>query len=80
VQAERASSVEAPRAYRRPTSIGNVFMGLATSHGPFIQLSRHETTIERSYHRALHDLERLQARRKGEAVIPPVVFNVSSDD
>jgi hypothetical protein len=57
-----------------PTSIGNVFMGLATSHGPFIQLSRHETTIGCSYHRALYDLERLQARRKGEAVIPPVVF------
>jgi hypothetical protein len=47
-RAERASSsVEAPRAYRRPTSIGNAFMGLATSHGPFVQLSRHETTIER---------------------------------
>jgi hypothetical protein len=78
-RAERASSVEAPRAYRRPTSIGNVFMGLTTSHGPFIQLSRHETTIERSYHRALHDLERLQARRKGEAVIAPVTLDVSSD-
>jgi hypothetical protein len=78
-RAERASSVEAPRAYRRPTSIGNVFMGLTTSHGPFIQLSRHETTIERSYHRALHDLERLQARRKGEAVIAPVALDVSSD-
>jgi hypothetical protein len=58
----------------------NAFMGLATSHGPFVQLSRHETTIERSYHRALHDLERLQARRKGEAVIAPLAVDVSSDD
>jgi len=75
-----ASSIEAPRASRRPTSIGNAFMGLATSHGPFVQLSRHETTIERSYHRALHDLERLQARRRGEAVIAPGVLEVSSND
>jgi hypothetical protein len=75
-----ASSIEAPPAYRRPTSIGNVFMGLATSHGPFIQLSRHETTIERSYHRALHDLERLQARRKGEAVMAPAALDVSINE
>jgi hypothetical protein len=58
--------------------IGAVFRTLAVSQGPLFQLSRHETTIERSLHRALHDLERLQARRKGEAVMAPLVLNISS--
>lgn len=69
-----------PVIVNKAISIASVFRSLATSHGPFVQLSRHETTIERSYHRALHDLERLQARRKGEAVMAPVVLDVSSDD
>jgi hypothetical protein len=58
--------------------IGAVFRTLAVSQGPLFQLSRHETTIERSLHRALHDLERLQARRKGEAVMAPVALDISS--
>jgi hypothetical protein len=57
--------------------IGAAFRILAVSQGPLFQLSRHETTIERSLHRALHDLERLQARRKGEAVMAPVVLDIS---
>jgi hypothetical protein len=56
--------------------IGAVFRTLAVSQGPLFQLSRHETTIERSLHRALHDLERLQARRKGEAVMAPVALDI----
>jgi len=45
--------------------------------GPFQHLSRYETTIERSLHRALHELERWQARRKGEAVMAPIAVDVT---
>jgi hypothetical protein len=44
---------------------------------PFQNLSRYETTIERSLHRALHELERWQARRKGEAVMAPIAVDVT---
>jgi hypothetical protein len=44
---------------------------------PFQNLSRYETTIERSLHRALHELERWQARRKGEPVIAPIAVDVT---
>jgi hypothetical protein len=44
---------------------------------PFQNLSRYETTIERSLQRALHELERWQARRKGEAVMAPIAVDVT---
>ena len=82
IREEKAKALEIKRQnFGVPTtSIGAVFWNLAVSQVPFVQLSRYETTIERSYHRALHDLERLQARRKGEAVMAPAVLHVSSDD
>lgn len=42
-------------------------------------ISRYETTLERSLFKALHELERLQARRAGQAVIPPAVVDVNLD-
>jgi hypothetical protein len=62
--ASASSSVEASREGVRAGSaavpspetvfnIGAVFRTLAVSQGPLFQLSRHETTIERSLHRAL---------------------------
>ena len=40
-------------------------------------LSRYETSIARLRERALHDLERLQARRQGEAVELPIAVDVT---
>jgi hypothetical protein len=79
---EQAKALEVKRRdFGIPTrSIGAVFWNLAVSQVPFAQLSRHETTIERSYHRALHDLERLQARRMGEAVMAPAALDVSGNE
>ena len=34
-------------------------------------LSRYEVTLERSLYKALHELQRLQAARDGQAVPPP---------
>ena len=45
------------------------------------KLSRYETALERGMYRALHELERLQAARRGQHVTPPAVLDVevSSD-
>lgn len=40
-------------------------------------LSRHEAALSRSWFRAMHELERLQARRAGEHVPAPAVIDVN---
>ena len=42
----------------------------------FVTLSRYEAAIERSMFKALHELQRLQAARNGEAVPLPVAVDV----
>jgi hypothetical protein len=42
------------------------------------RLLRYETTLERQLYRAMHQLERLQRRRLGEAVPAPAVLEVAS--
>jgi hypothetical protein len=56
---------------------GPGLIATALLNGPFQNLSRYETTIERSLHRALHELERWQARRKGEAVMAPIAVDIA---
>ncbi len=41
---------------------------------------RYQTTIENRLYKAMHELERLQRMRKGEAVASPVMVDVSNDD
>jgi hypothetical protein len=43
-------------------------------------VSRYEVTLERSLYKALHELQRLQAARDGQAVPLPVVVDVSVSD
>jgi hypothetical protein len=38
---------------------------------------RYEVALERMRQRALHELERLQARRRGEAVVAPIAVDVT---
>lgn len=40
------------------------------------KLIRYETSIERGIFKALHELQRLQARRNGETVTPPIAVDV----
>lgn len=40
---------------------------------------RYESSIERGFYRALHELQRLQAARRGEGVAAPVVVDVNVD-
>jgi hypothetical protein len=45
--------------------------------GDWLQLfSQYETRLDRMLHRALHELQRLQARRSGAEVPPPLVVDV----
>jgi hypothetical protein len=43
------------------------------------KILRYETTIERSLYRALHELERLQAKRNGKETQVPAVVDVNVD-
>lgn len=56
-----------------------VLFGEAFSFGEdsLAKLCRYETSIERSLYKALHELERLQAARKGKHVPVPVAIDVN---
>ncbi len=68
--------------YRRRDALsGRVTLGAAFSYDAanvdaFGKLARYEAAVERGLYRALHELERLQARRAGERVAPPAVLDV----
>ena len=57
-------------------TLGRTFARDADQANAFSKLSRYETTIERALYRALHELERRQAARRGAAVTPPQVLDV----
>jgi hypothetical protein len=46
------------------------------SQDPLAKLSRYETSMERSLYKALHELQRLQASRKGQPVPLPVAVDI----
>jgi hypothetical protein len=56
--------------------LAKAFTWDARGGNSFSKLSRYESTIERSLYKALHELERLQARRAGEQVPLPAVLDV----
>jgi hypothetical protein len=60
-------------------NIGTVFGRLSVDKYPLPQLSRYEAGIERSMFRALHDLERLQARRRGDPVVSPLAVELRAE-
>lgn len=57
-------------------TLGAAFLEDASKVDAFSKLVRYEATIERSLHRNLHELQRLQANRTGQPVPPPVVVDV----
>lgn len=54
---------------------GSVFRRLSDSRDHVFPLLRYENTVERSFYRALHNLERRQARRLGRPVSAPHVID-----
>jgi hypothetical protein len=63
--------------------IGRAFLVSRSSDALRI-LTRYEVTLDQSFYRAFHELQRLQAARAGEAVPPPIAVDftsgVSADD
>jgi hypothetical protein len=59
-----------------PQSLGTLFARDSADEGAFLNLSRYEAAIERGLFRALHELERLQARRLGVDVPPVATVDV----
>src|SRR5262245_2769465 len=58
-----------------PTAtFGLTFMRAATAFGT---LSRYEASLERSYYRAFHELQRLQEARRGGHVPLPLALDVT---
>ena len=57
-------------------TLGRTFARDADRANAFSKLSRYETSIERQLYRALHELERRQAARRGAAATPPQVLDV----
>ncbi len=55
---------------------GLAFIRVANNSDAFSKLSRYESTIERSLFKALHELQRLQSARSGQAVPPPMAVDV----
>jgi hypothetical protein len=58
-------------------SLGLAFIRAAEGADALSRLSRYETTIERSLFRNLHELQWLQAARRGHPIVPPVAVAVS---
>jgi len=47
--------------------------------GMYEQLSRYETRIQRGMYKAMHELQRLQGRRRGEPVPPPIAVDLNGE-
>ena len=57
-------------------TLGRTFARDADRTNAFTKLSRYETAIERQLYRALHELERRQAAKRGAAVTAPQILDV----
>jgi len=42
-------------------------------------MSRYESSLERNFYKALHELQRFQAMRLGQQVMMPIAINVHSE-
>jgi len=57
-------------------SLGNALSYDFANQDTYGKLIRYETSIERGIYKALHELQRLQARRNGENLPPPVALDI----
>jgi len=57
-------------------TLGLAFIRDSQGSDAFSKLARYEAMLERSFYRALHELQRLQAIRRGHAISPPLAVDV----
>jgi hypothetical protein len=77
-EAAHAAALERGRqaAVRKEGDIPMLGRAFLAHEGTFAALSRYESNIERGAYKALHELQRLQAARSGQAVPLPVAADV----
>ena len=63
----------------RGCDLGVAFIRQAKGADAFSKLSRYEATIERSFYRALHELQRLQAARLTGRISAPAAIDIGVD-
>lgn len=64
---------------RTSISVGQAFLRDAKGADGLSKLSRYEAALDRALYRALHELQRLQAARRGAPVSLPQVLDVAID-
>ena len=77
----KARDLQAIQTDEIPT-LGSAFINDSEKADALSKLSRYEAMLERSFYRAFHELQRVQATRKGKKLSPPVAVdvNVSRDE
>jgi hypothetical protein len=78
-QHQRALSDETVHAEHQETdlaTLGEAVVLDSEGSDSLSKLSRYETTLERSLHRTLHELQRLQSRRQGKEIPAPLALDV----
>lgn len=61
-------------------TLGYVYQWDLAEKSAFLPFLRYESSIERALYKALHELERLQAIRKGEKIPKPIAVDVSVNE
>jgi hypothetical protein len=73
----QATQIATLRDESTAATLGLIFIRGSSGADPLSKLQRYETPIERSYFRALHELQRLQHARLGGHVLPPVAIDIN---
>ena len=76
VEADSEKQIAEKRLSMAGLRLGTSFVGLSSDEDLLGKVQRYQTTAERSFFRAAHELERLQRRRIGEHVAAPEVKDV----
>ena len=58
-------------------AVGLAFIRDANGANAVSKLTRYQVSAERTMYKAMHELERVQARRRGQPVPPPVALEVN---
>jgi len=74
---ERYSFIESVDDENGSEALGHAWIRSIANTDALSPLSRYETTVERGFYRALHELERIQTRRAGGVVPPPEAVDIS---
>ena len=77
LQRARYDHVPPLPAYSNGLDLGFAFLNDAQGPQCLTKLSRYESALDRAFYRALHELQRVQAKRAGEPVPAPVAVDVN---